>query len=100
MKTIILDRLKTWYDRQLLDNQHGFRSGRGTADGIFITKSIQQISDSMQNPVYILFVDLSAAFDHVVRHVAVQVSISKVPRRYNSHQNTRDTLRISNNSTI
>ena len=38
--TIILDRLKKWYDEQLLDQQQGFRSGRGTADGIFITKRI------------------------------------------------------------
>ena len=39
----------------------------GTADGIFATKRIQQISDSMKKPVYALFVDLTAAFDHVIR---------------------------------
>ena len=64
---IIIDRLKTWYDTQLLDQQQGFRSGRGTADGIFTTKRIQQITDKMRKPVFLLFVDLSAAFDHVVR---------------------------------
>ena len=64
---IILNRLKDWYDQALLDQQQGFRSGRGTADGIFITKRIQQITDSMKKPVFVLFVDLSAAFDHVVR---------------------------------
>ena len=63
----ILDRLKMWYDEQLLDNQNGFRSGRGTADGIYITKRVQQITDQMEKPAYILFVDLTAAFDHVVR---------------------------------
>ena len=67
MITIILDRLKTWYAQQLLDNQQGFRSGRGTADGIYITKRVQQITDQIEKPVYILFIDLSAAFDHVVR---------------------------------
>ena len=67
MITIIHDRLKTWYDQQLLDNQQGFRSGRGTADGIYITKRVQQITDQIEKPVYILFIDLSAAFDHVVR---------------------------------
>ena len=55
MIIIILDRLKIWYDKQLLDNQNGFRSGRGTADGIYITKRVQQITDQMQKPVYILF---------------------------------------------
>ena len=37
----------------MLDQQQGFRSGRGTADGIFTTKK----------PVYVLFV----AFDHINR---------------------------------
>ena len=67
MMTIILNRLKPWYDNQLLDQQQGFRSGRGTSDGIYVTKRVQQITDRMMKPVYVLFVDLSAAFDHVVR---------------------------------
>ena len=67
MIIIIINRLKPWYDIQLLDQQQGFRSGRGTADAIYITKRIQQITDKMKKPVYILFVDLTAAFDHVVR---------------------------------
>ena len=67
MIIVIINRIKSWYDRQLLDQQQGFRSGRGTADGIFITKRIQQITDKMKKPVYILFIDLTAAFDHVVR---------------------------------
>ena len=64
MIIVILNRLKQWYDIQLLDS---FRSGRGTADGIYITKRVQQISDSMKKPVFVLFIDLSAAFDHLVR---------------------------------
>jgi len=63
----ILSRLKNWYDQTLLDQQQGFRSGRGTSDGIFVTKRVQQITDKMKKPVYVLFVDLSAAFDHIVR---------------------------------
>ena len=64
---LIINRLKLWYDEQLLDQQQGFRSGRGTTDGIFILKSIQQITDKMKKPTYLLFVDLTAAFDHVER---------------------------------
>ena len=45
MVIIILNRLKEWYDNQLLDQQQGFRRGRGTADGIYVTKRIQQISE-------------------------------------------------------
>ena len=64
MIIMILDRLRKWYDEQLSDNQNGFSSGRGTADGIYITKRVQQIIDQMETPLYILFVDLTAAFDH------------------------------------
>ena len=67
MIILILDGLRKWYDEQLSDNQIGFRSDRGTADRIYITKSVQQIIDQMETPLYILFVDLTAAFDHVVR---------------------------------
>ena len=49
-----------------MDQQQGFRSGRGTSDGIYITKRIQQITDSIKKPVFVLFVDLSSAFDHVI----------------------------------
>ena len=49
---IIINRIKNWYDCQLLDQQQGFRSGRGTADGIFITKRVQQITDQMQKPTF------------------------------------------------
>ena len=40
---IILDRLREWYDENLLDQQQGFRSGRGTTDGIYLLKRLQQI---------------------------------------------------------
>ena len=59
--------MKNWYDKQLLDRQQGFRSGRGTTDGIFITKRIQQVADKTKKPVYVLFDDLTAAFDHINR---------------------------------
>lgn len=67
MVIIVLARLKAWYDVQLTDLQQGFRSGRGTADAIFITKRVQQITEKQKKSCYCLFVDLSAAFDHVVR---------------------------------
>ena len=64
---IILERIRKWYEKQLLDQQQGFRSRRGTADGIYIVKRIQQVSHRSKKPIYALFVDLTAAFDHVNR---------------------------------
>ena len=45
---IIINRLKTWYELQLLDEQQGFRSGRGTTDGVYIVKRIHEISNKMK----------------------------------------------------
>ena len=64
---IILDRLREWYDENLLDQQQGFRPGRGTKDGIYILNRLQQISNITKKPMYALFIDLTAAFDHVNR---------------------------------
>ena len=64
---IIINRIKKWYEEQLCDQQQGFRAGRGTADGIYIAKRIQQISHSTKKPLYVLFIDLTAAFDKIKR---------------------------------
>ena len=66
MMIIILNRIKLWYNIQLLDQQQGFRQGRGTTDGIYIIKRAQQITEKMKIPAFVLFVDLTAAFDHVI----------------------------------
>lgn len=64
---MILERTRKWYEKQLLDEQQGFRSCRGTNEGIYILKRIQQISQQTKRPVSALFIDLTAAFDHVRR---------------------------------
>lgn len=64
---IILERLRKWYDDNLLDQQQGFRPNRGTTDGIFLVKRLQQIANKTTQPIYAIFVDLTAAFDHVNR---------------------------------
>ena len=62
---IIIKQIQTWYELQLLDQQQGFRIGRGTTDGIYIVKRIHQVTDQMKPSVYnTLFIDLTAAFDH------------------------------------
>ena len=59
--------MRSWYECQLADQQQGFRNDRGTTDGIYIAKRVQQITRSMKKTAYLLFVDLSSAFDHVER---------------------------------
>ena len=67
MISIILERIRPWYEAQISDEQNGFRSSRGTTDGIFTIKRIHQISNRKTQPLYLLFVDLTAAFDHIPR---------------------------------
>ena len=65
---IILSRLQPWYEAQLTGEQNGFRTNRGTTDAIYTVKRVQQITNRKKQPLYLLFVDLTAAFDHVPRH--------------------------------
>jgi len=64
---IILKRMSGFYEKQLKRSQFGFRSGVGCNDGIFMIKQLQDIASSTQRKLYICFVDLTAAFDHVNR---------------------------------
>ena len=64
---IILTRINRWYEEQLADQQQGFRSGRGTAEGIYLLKKLQLVTRYRGKSCYVLFVDLSSAFDHVNR---------------------------------
>ena len=52
---------------QLSYHQCGFRPGLGTTDATYILKRAMQISVRKLEPLYLIFCDLSAAFDHVVR---------------------------------
>lgn len=76
---VIINRIKTWYEEQICDQQQGFRSKRGTTDGIFITKQIQQISHKMKKPLYVLFVDLTAAFDKIEREWLFRSIRQRIP---------------------
>ena len=79
MIVIILNRLKQWYENQISDQQQGFRTGRGTTDGIFILKRVQQIAHRTNQPIYALFIDLTAAFDHIDRKWLFQLIRQRVP---------------------
>ena len=73
---IILKRISSFYDQQLKRTQFGFRTGVGCNDGIFMVKQIQDIASLTQRKLFICFVDLTAAFDHVNRDLMFK-SINK-----------------------
>lgn len=69
---IVLKRLSEFYEKQLKNNQFGFRSGVGCSDGIYVIKQLQDIATLSQRELYVCFVDLSSAFDHVNRKLLFQ----------------------------
>ena len=76
---IIFARLNDWYDKQLLQQQQGFRQGKGTKYGIFIIKQVQHVSYKRGTPVLALFVDLTSAFDHVNRDWMFKTIFQRLP---------------------
>ena len=64
---IILEQIRLWYDAQLSKELNGFRKNRDTTDGIYSMNRTHQISNHKKLPLYLLFVDLTAAFDRIPR---------------------------------
>ena len=65
--SIILERIKPWYNQQLLPDQFGFRQFYACPDAIFSLKSIQNTSSRLSQEICLLFDDLTAAYDWCVR---------------------------------
>ena len=98
---IIINRLSVWYEKQLLDQQQGFRAARGTTDGIFVAKSVQQITCKMKKPTFVLFVDLSAAFDHVERKWLFKMLSMRYPKgTYQTMLKLLESLYSSTNTSL
>ena len=64
---IILERIKPWYNSQLMPNQYGFRNNVGCPDAIFTLKSIQHNTYRLNRETFLLFVYLTAGYDWCVR---------------------------------
>jgi len=63
---IILNRLHQYSERQLPEEQTGFRAGQGTRDALFIMQvMIEKLIDLENKVLYLIFIDYSKAFDRV-----------------------------------
>ncbi len=70
---VILNRVQLLLDKQLLDEQAGFRANRSTIDQIFTLKMIMEKSRDYNKPLYICFIDLQKAYDSVNRELLWQI---------------------------
>ena len=66
---IILNRLSTYvFSSNIIpESQCGFRAGRGTADMIFTARQVQEKCREQRQDLYMIFIDLTKAFDSVNR---------------------------------
>ena len=62
---VILERIKHKINREVGEEQFGFRSENGTREGIFCLNTITQKCIEKQQDVYACFIDYAKAFDRV-----------------------------------
>ena len=67
---LLLRRLRVDMEERMHDAQHGFRSGRGTADCLFNLHRVVELARAHATPMHAAFVDFSKAFD-MVNHEAL-----------------------------
>ena len=81
---IILKRTTSFYDKQLKQNQYGFRSGVGCNDAIYVIKQLHEIASLSERELFVCFVDLSSAFDHVNRKLLFKTIRNRLPQNFSS----------------
>ena len=64
---VLNERVKVLTGDKVMDEQGGFRSGRGCIDQIFAVKQIVEKTIEKDKKVYMAFVDLEKAYDNVSR---------------------------------
>ena len=64
---VALYRLQKIAERVYPESQCGFRSNRSTVDMILSLRQLQEKCKEQQQPLYIAFIDLTKAFDLVIR---------------------------------
>ena len=73
LSLVLLERLESIIDPQLLESQCGFRQGRGTTDQIWLTRQIIERAGEYGTAVHLCFVDLTKAYDSVDRTALIAI---------------------------
>ena len=70
---ILNGRLMAVAEKILLEQQSGFRKGRGTTDQIFCVRQMIEKHIEHQDPLYMAFIDLKKAYDSVSRSLLMSI---------------------------
>ena len=65
MGRVVLNRLQILVNRIYPESECGFRKGPSTIDMVFTLCLLQQEAIGQNKPLYIVFIDLTKAFDSV-----------------------------------
>ena len=71
--TIIMERNKIVFEREIGETQTGFRPGIGTKEGVFNLRAIMDKYLEVNKNIYICFIDYEKAFDRVFHYKLVEV---------------------------
>ena len=74
---IVLQRIQKLVNNLYPDSQHGYRTERGTIDGIFTVRQLMEKSREQCRDLYIVFIDFTKAFDTVNRPLLFKL-LSKI----------------------
>ena len=67
---LIIERLRSCYEKLIMKNQFGFRQKRSTTDAIFI---LREAIRSTKKPIHLCMIDLRAAYEHIDRDMLFSV---------------------------
>jgi hypothetical protein len=70
---ILNERLMAIAEKILLEQQSGFRKGRGTTDQIFCVRQMIEKHIEHHDPLYMAFIDLKEAYDSVSRSLLMDI---------------------------
>ena len=73
LATVINNRLTTYAEDLLSQEQNGFRRNRSTTDNIFIMRQILEKCYEYNIEMHVLFIDFKQAFDSVDRQKTIQI---------------------------
>ena len=98
---VTLNRVQSLLDKQLLEEQAGFRTNRSTVDQIFILKMVMEKLHDYNKPLYMCFIDIQEAYDSVNRDLLWQIckhyglSNKTVRMLQLLHTNTKARIRVN-----
>jgi len=82
MSSILNERLKKVVEKEIGEYQCGFRTGRGTADQLFVIRQTMEKCHEYGIDLHMLFVDFKEAFDSVNRKALIKaLDEMNVPRK-------------------